>query len=124
MVVLKEILINLYMIYLPSKLEYFSGKLTCDMIIFYEISHGCSSGSFPVFYLVLSPNNRCGQIYLIILIIIILTPNFHLERLLASLSFSQTFLLCSTTAFSFVFSGLPFPCTFYFNILKIHKLLL
>ena len=53
----------------------------------------------------LSLNNGGGQIYLIILKIV-LTPKLHLERLLASLSFSPTFLLCSITAFSQVFFSL------------------
>ena len=48
----------------------------------------------------------CGQIYLILLEIV-LTHNLHLERLLASLALSQTFLLSSTTAFSEIFFGLP-----------------
>ena len=52
----------------------------------------------------LSLNNEGGRIYLIMLEIVI-SPNLHLERSLASLSFSLTFLLCSMTAFSLVFFG-------------------
>ena len=55
---------------------------------------------------VLSPNNGGGQIYLIILEIV-LTPNLHHGRLLTSLTFSPTFLLSSISAFSHVFYGLP-----------------
>ena len=53
---------------------------------------------------VLSLNDGGGRIYLIILEIV-LTHNLHLERLLVL--FNPTFLLCSTTAFSQVFFGLP-----------------
>ena len=66
---------------------------------------------------VLSPNNRGSRIY-IILVEIVLTPNLHLERLLALLVFSPTFLLCSIATFSLVFSGLPLflvPFTFRFK---------
>ena len=55
---------------------------------------------------ILSQNNGVGWIYLIILEIV-LTPNLHLERLLASPAFSPTFLLCSITAVSHVFFCLP-----------------
>ena len=61
---------------------------------------------------VLSPNIGGGQIYLI-LPEIVLSPN--LNRFLASLSFSTTFLLCSTTAFSQVFTGQPFRLTLKTN---------
>ena len=62
--------------------------------------------SSSVFYPGLSLNNGGGRIYLIILEIV-LTPNLHLEWLLASLTFSPTFLLYSTTVLSQVFFGLP-----------------
>ena len=50
--------------------------------------------------------NEYGCIYLILLEIV-LTSNLHLEMLLSSLRFSPTFLLCSATAFTQVFLGLP-----------------
>ena len=59
-----------------------------------------------LFYPFVSPNKGDGWNYLII-IEIGLTLNPPLERLLASLSFSQTFLLRSTAAFSQVFLGRP-----------------
>ena len=66
-----------------------------------------SSSSSQIHYNpVLSSNNAGGQIYFILLEIA-LTYNLHLERLLASLAFSPTFLLCSTTAVNHVFFGLP-----------------
>ena len=59
-----------------------------------------------------SPNNGCGQIYLVLLWIV-LTHSLHLERALASLAVSTNFLLCSTTTFSQVFVGLHlFPVLF------------
>ena len=77
------------------------------------------------FNLVLSPINEGGRICLILLEMV-LTLNLHLEQLLAPLAFSQTFLLCSTTAFSLVFFGLslfledlmPFSeiCSYTFSI--------
>ena len=70
------------------------------------------------FYPVLSPNNGGGRIYLIPTIV--LTPNLHLERLLALLLLSQAFLLCYKTAISQVFFGLPLflvPFTFRSNAL-------
>ena len=74
-----------------------------------------SSSSSPVFfYPVLSLNNGGGRIYLIILQME-LTANLHLERLLASLSFTPTFLLCSITAFCQVFLV---PFTLKCNLLR------
>ena len=54
----------------------------------------CSSSSCPFSFPVLSPNNGDGQNYLILLEIV-LTPNLHLEGLMASLAFSQTALFHS-----------------------------
>ena len=67
-----------------------------------ENSTVCLLSISQVFYPVLSPNDGGDRTYLIILDIV-LTPNLHLERLLASLSFSPTILLCSKTALSQVF---------------------
>ena len=67
-----------------------------------ENSGVCLLSSSQVFYPVLSLNDGGDRTYLIILEIV-LTPNLHLERLLASLSFSPTILLCSKTALSQVF---------------------
>ena len=74
-----------------------------DICIF-NVLYICSSSGY-FFYRVLSLNNVGSHIYLILLELV-LTPTLHLERLLASLAFSQT-LLCSTTAFSEVFFSLP-----------------
>ena len=65
------------------------------------------------YYPVLSQKNGGGPTYLIILEMV-LTPNLHLERLIASLVLRQTFLRCTATAFSLVNFGLsiflvPFP---------------
>ena len=69
-----------------------------------------------IFKSVLTQNNRGDRIYLMILETV-LTPNLHLERLLASLSFSPTFLLSSITAFSPVFFGLSlFHCHFFYEM--------
>ena len=65
---------------------------------------------------VLSPNNGGGQIYLILLEIV-LTHSLHLEQLLASLSFSKTFLLCSTTAFSQDFYNAQLIVCFYIRVI-------
>ena len=70
------------------------------------VTYCSSSGSHFFLLQVLSPNNGGGRTYLILLEIALI-PYLHHERLLASLSFSPTFLLYSTTAVSQVFFGLP-----------------
>ena len=75
---------------------------------------GSSRSQF--FFPGLSPNNGGGQIYPIVLEIV-LTPNLHLERLLASFLLSPPFLHCSITALSQIFFGLPiFIVPLYFKI--------
>ena len=64
---------------------------------------------------VLSLNDGGGQIYLILLEIV-LTPNLRLEQLLASLSFSPTFLLCTVTAFCQFLWSTHFLCPFDYKI--------
>ena len=76
----------------------------------------CSSSSSKQVYTCSSSSSKqvffrfCLRIWpdlLLIILEVVLTPNLHLECLLASLAFSPNFLLCFTTAFSQVFFCLP-----------------
>ena len=84
----------------PQRIPYHYGRIP-----FSKSSYICRNSS-PFFYPALSPNNGGGKMFLIILKIVA-TPNLHLLQLLASFAFSPTFQLCSITATSQVFIGLP-----------------